>query len=75
MSEYLSPCELREYKLEHSQLAREMRPELEWFQSSKGETGGSHSVLVCIDRKGRPLWTKWNVKIDCTLTAKFQKGN
>ena len=37
MSEYLSPYELREYKLEHSQLARDMRPELEWFQPSKGE--------------------------------------
>ena len=37
MGEYLSPYELREYKLEHSQLAREMRPELEWFQPSKGE--------------------------------------
>ena len=37
MSEYLSPYELREYKLEHSQLARDMRPEFEWFQPSKGE--------------------------------------
>ena len=37
MSEYLSPYELREYKLEHAQLARDMRPELEWFQPSKGE--------------------------------------
>ena len=37
MSEYLSPYELREYKLEHSQLARDMRSELEWFQPSKGE--------------------------------------
>ncbi len=37
MSEYLSPYELREYKLEHSQLARDLRPELEWFQPSKGE--------------------------------------
>ena len=37
MAEYLSPYELREYKLEHSQLARDMRPELEWFQPSKGE--------------------------------------
>ena len=37
MSEYLSTYELREYKLEHSQLARDMRPELEWFQPSKGE--------------------------------------
>ena len=37
MSEYLSPYELREYKLEHSQLARDMRLELEWFQPSKGE--------------------------------------
>ena len=37
MAEYLSPYELREYKLEHSQLARDMRSELEWFQPSKGE--------------------------------------
>ncbi len=37
MSEYLSPYELREYKLEHAQLARDMRSELEWFQPSKGE--------------------------------------
>ena len=37
MSEYLSPYELREYKLEHSQLARDLRPELEWFQPGKGE--------------------------------------
>ena len=37
MSEYLSPYELREYKIEHSQLARDLRPELEWFQPSKGE--------------------------------------
>ena len=37
MSEYLSPYELRKYKLEHSQLARDMRLELEWFQPSKGE--------------------------------------
>ena len=37
MSEYLSPYELREHKLEHSQLARDMRSELEWFQPSKGE--------------------------------------
>lgn len=37
MSEYLSPYELREYNLEHAQLARDMRPETEWFQPSKGE--------------------------------------
>ncbi len=37
MSEYLSPYELREYKLEHAQLARDMRPELEWFKPNKGE--------------------------------------
>ncbi len=37
MSEYLLPYELREYKLEHSQLARDLRPESEWFQPSKGE--------------------------------------
>ncbi len=37
MSEHLSPYELREYRMEHSQLARDMRPELEWFQPSKGE--------------------------------------
>ena len=37
MSDYLSPYELREYKLEHSQLARDLRPESEWFQPSKGE--------------------------------------
>ena len=37
MSEYLSPYELREYKLEHSQLARDLRQESEWFQPSKGE--------------------------------------
>ena len=37
MSEYLSPYELREYKLDHTQLARDMRSELEWFQPSKGE--------------------------------------
>ena len=37
MSEYLSPYELREYKLEHAQLARDLRLESEWFQPSKGE--------------------------------------
>ena len=37
MAEYLSPYELREYKLEHAQLARDLRPESEWFQPSKGE--------------------------------------
>ena len=37
MSEYLSPYELREYKLEHSQLARDLRQESGWFQPNKGE--------------------------------------
>ena len=37
MSEYLSPYELREYKLDHTQLARDLRQESEWFQPSKGE--------------------------------------
>ena len=37
MIEYLSPYELREYKLEHAQLARDLRQESEWFQPSKGE--------------------------------------
>ena len=37
MAEYLSPYELRKYKLEHSQFAHDLRMETEWFQPDEGE--------------------------------------
>ena len=37
MAEYLSPYELRKYKLEHSQFAHDLRRETEWFQPNEGE--------------------------------------
>ena len=37
ISPYLSKYELREYKLEHSQTARDLREELVWFEPSEGE--------------------------------------
>ena len=37
MAEYLSPYELRKYKLDHSQFAHDLRMETEWFQPNKGE--------------------------------------
>ncbi len=37
MSEYLSPYELRKYKLDHSQFAHDLRRETEWFQPNEGE--------------------------------------
>ena len=37
ISPYLSKYELREYKLEHSQTARDLREESVWFEPSEGE--------------------------------------
>ncbi len=37
MAEYLSPYELRKYKLEHSQFAHDLWRGTEWFQPNKGE--------------------------------------
>ncbi len=37
MAEYLSPYELRKYKLDHSQFAHDLRMETEWFQPDEGE--------------------------------------
>ena len=37
ISPYLSKYELRKYKLEHSQTARDLREELVWFEPSEGE--------------------------------------
>ena len=37
LSPHLSPYELREYKLKHSQTARDLREESAWFESSKAD--------------------------------------
>ena len=37
MAEYLSPYELRKYKLEHSQFAHDLRRETKWSQLNEGE--------------------------------------
>lgn len=37
ISPYLSKYELRKYKLEHSQMARDLREESVWFEPSEGE--------------------------------------
>ena len=37
LSPHLSPYELREYKLKHSQTARDLREESAWFEPSKAE--------------------------------------
>ncbi len=37
MAEYLSPYELRKYKLDHSQFAHDLRMETEWFQPDEGK--------------------------------------